>query len=175
MRLNVLLPVLLSILFLGIFSCFLFDIASAEDDFYEISIIEKDYDIFRIREINGRKVVYFNISVTLYNSGNIESDDITVKIEDEDGWYVRNDTLLAHESKTFIFDDHPLLGMTEHRINISFYPTNKNVALTDYNHGEDVLILLPEDKDENSFTPGFEAILLVMAVAIYVFLTRYKK
>lgn len=175
MKSKALLPVLIGILFLGIFSCFLFDISCAEDDFYKISIIEKDYDIFRIREINGRKFVHFNISINLYNSGNIESDDITVKIEDEDGGYVRNDTLTPNESKIFIFDDHPLLGMTEHRINISFYPTNKNIVLTDYNHGEDVLILLPEDKDENSFTPGFEVILLIIAIVIYAFSTRFKK
>lgn len=91
------------------------------------------------------------------------------------GGYIRNGTLMPNESKTFIFDDHPLLGMTEHRINISFYPTNKNIVLTDYNHGEDVLILLAEDKDENSFTPGFEVILLIIAIVLYAFSTRFKK
>jgi len=171
---KVLVPILISILFLWIFSYFLFDLSRAGDDFYEISIIEKNYDIFKIREINDRKCIHFNISITLYNSGNIESDDITVKIVDEDGGYVRNGTLMPNESKTFIFDDHPLLDMSEHRINISFYPTNKNVGLTDYNHGESVLILLTGDKEDDGFTPGFEVILLVTTIVVYVFLTRYK-
>lgn len=173
MKLKMLLLVFIATLFLGGISYSLLGTANAENGDYKISIIEKNYEIFRIREVNDQKWVYFNISITLHNSGGIVSDDITVKIEDEDGWYVRNDTLAAHESKTFIFEDHPLLGTGEHKIDISFYPTDKNVVLTEYNHGEDVLILMPEEN--NNFIPGFEAVLLGMAIVIYVLLIKYRK
>lgn len=160
-------------MFLYILSCLLFNITVAEEEYYEIRIVEKDYDIIRIKEINNRTVVYFNINITLHNLGNLVSEDITVKIEDEDGWYVRNDTLQPHESKKFIFDNHPLLGSGEHRINISYYPTNKNVVLTDYNHGEDVLFLLSENK--NNFTPGFEVGFLIITIVVYVLISKYNK
>ena len=161
------------IMLLFILSCLLFDITAAEVDYYEIQIVENDYDIVGIREINDRKVVYFNISITLHNLGNLVSDDITVRIEDEDGWYVRNGTLQPHESKKFIFDNHPLLGSGEHRINISYYPTNNNVVLTDLNHGEDILMLSSEDK--NNFTPGFDICFLIIAILSYIFIYKYKK
>lgn len=161
------------IMFLFTLSCLLFNITNAEDDYYEIRIIDKGYNVIRIKEINDLKVVYFNISISLHNLGNIVSDDITVKIEDEDGWYVRNDTIQSHESKKFIFDNHPLLGLGGHRINISYYPTNKNVILTEYNHGEDVILLLTEDK--NNFIPGFEAIFLIMIIIANILISRYKK
>ncbi len=161
------------IMLLFMLSCLLFNITIAEDDYYEIQMVEKDYDIIRIRDINDRKVVYFNISITLLNLGNLVSDDITVRIEDEDGWYIRNDTLQPHESKKFIFDNHPFLGSDEHRINISYYPTDKNIVLTEYNHGEDILLLLSEDK--NNFTPGFEAYFLIVTIISYIIISKYKK
>ncbi len=161
------------IMLLFIFSCLLFNITAAEDDYYEIQMVEKDYDIVGIREINDRKVVYFNISITLHNLGNLVSDDITVRIEDEDGWYIRNDTLKPHDSKKFIFNNHPLLGSGEHRINISYYPTDKNIVLTEYNHGEDILMLLSEDK--NNSTPGFGACFLIIVILSYIFIYKNKK
>jgi len=161
------------IMLLFMLSCLLFNITVAEDDYYEIQMVEKDYDIIRIRDINDRKVVYFNISITLLNLGNLVSDDITVRIEDEDGWYIRNDTLQPHESKKFIFDNHPLLDSGEHRINISYYPTDKNIVLTEYNHGEDIIMLLSEDK--NNFTPGFEAYFLIVTIISYIIISKYKK
>ena len=165
---------LISMLLFCVFSGMLTDICNAEDEIYRISLVEKKYECVKTVGSGKQTWVYFDISITLSNTGDVESDDITVEIEDEDGKYYRNYTFQPRESKTFIFDDHPLLEKTEHRINISFYPTNKYIVLNDYNHGEDILIILPKENANNS-TPGFESIFPIIAIAVLVFLKRYKK
>lgn len=175
MKSKVLLTIFISIFCLGFFSGFLVNISSAEDKYYEISIIEKNYEISSIKDIKGRTFVFFNISITLKNSGNMISDDITLEIvgEDEMPLY-KNYTIPAEGYKEFTFDEFYLQGLGEHQVNLSYYPTNID-NWNDYNHGKDVLILQSGGNGDDSSTPGFEAIFLIMTIVVYVFLTRYKK
>lgn len=174
MKSKALLVLIISILCLGFFSGLLSGISVAENGHYELSIVEKNYKIYKTDELAGDTWVYFNISITLHNSGAIESDNITVTIEDEDGIILRrNGTILPGKNKTFRFEDHPLKGMKEHQINISYYPTLANVPVTNYNYGDDVLILLPQGGDDS--TPGFEIIFIIMALVVYALSKRCKK
>ena len=173
MKSKLILTLIIGFLCFGLFFCIFVDTIVAQD--YQISIVDKSYNIHKIREIQDQTFIYYNISITLRNSGNSISDDITVRIMDEDGNYTRNGTIMPDESKTFLFDDHPLLGMTDHTIFIYFYPTDKPDSLDDYHHGEDVLILKYGGDAEDGNTPGFEAVFLFVVIVGYVVIRKYKK
>jgi hypothetical protein len=146
----------------------------SEEDQYTIELIDKKFEVIRIKEFYNRNIVYYKIFITLKNSGNIESDDITVKIEDKDGSYIRNSTIFPNESEVFIFDDHPIISMEDQIINISYFPTDIGTALDESNHGDDKLILKP-NKNENNLIPGFEIIFLFAAIIVYIFYNKYIK
>ena len=141
---------------------------------YSIEIIEKNYTINRTEPSGQLNIVYFDIAINLQNTGNEQSDNITIEITDEDGITLhRNYTFTAGEIHTFTFNNHPLFGMKEHRINISYYPTFPQVAKTIYNNGNTSLILL-EGNNPNS-TPGFETILFLFIIVTYFFIKKIKK
>ncbi len=156
-------------LLLGIFV----DTIAGQDEYYKISIADKSYEITNIDDVHN--IIKYDISVTLRNNGTIESDDITVRIMDEDGNYTRNATIMPGVSKTFLFNNHPLFGLTDHTISIFFYPTDTFAQLTEYNHGEDTLILKYGTTNGDDNTPGFESVFLFILIALYVMVKKYKK
>jgi hypothetical protein len=149
---------------------------SAEDNSYNISIVGKNYTIARIHELPGDDLVFFNISITLRNSGSQESDNMTVEIQDEEmgtNFIHTNGTISPGQIKTFYFLDYPINGMIEHRINISYHPTFESIEWTEFNHGTDVLVLLPEKKNET--TPGFEIVFIFLALILYISYKKFKQ
>jgi len=173
MKLKGILTAVMGLLCFGFLICSLVDTVASQDNYFEVSISDKNYEITKIDDIHN--IIKYNISVTLRNNGTIESDDITVRIMDEDGNYTRNDTIMPGVSKTFLFNNHPLLGLTDHTISIFFYPTDKFAQLNEYNHGEDTLILKYVTTNGDGNTPGFESVFLFILVVLYVTIKKYKK
>ena len=112
----------------------------------------------------------------MQNSGTSTSENTTIQITDEDGFNLtRTAVFSSGESQSFHFNDYPLQGMVEHIINISYYPTSLESIKTDDNSGTAQLILLEgEGTEDETGTPGFELIILVIALALIVMIKRKK-
>ena len=76
-------------------------------------------------------------------------------------------------SRAFVFSDWPLKGMSEHTINISYYPTNLTVEPTEYNSGISTLILL--ESNNKTSTPGFEFIAIFGVLFIVFLIKKYRR
>jgi len=143
------------------------------DNNYEISINDTDYKYIKKIKKGSFTFEYFDISVTLYNSGPDTSDDMTVNLIDEDGSYNLTGTLAPGEEKTFTFDNHPLIGQGNHNIKINFFPTDVNNRRVK-NTGSTTLKISRDKKENNNSVPGFELILLFLSIVIF-YLIIYKK
>jgi hypothetical protein len=136
----------------------------AEDDFYELSILNKSCDL--VETDIAKDIYYYNISIVLANNGTIDSDDITVVIQDEDQINIsRNGTISAGSNMIFIFEKHPLLGDEDHLINISYGPTNNYTPKTTFNSGRDSIKIFGEENKNNS-VPGFEILTIIALIVI---------
>lgn len=172
MKSKIFLLMLISILFFGVFSGVLTEICNAEGRDYNISIEDTTYEVIKIDDSKATVVVYYKISIVLHNSGNKISDDITLEMNDAFGVYLRNGTILPGGSREFVFDDWPLMGLGEHLIDISFYPTDLNIPREEYNSGSTSLVLSADSKGDDKSTPGFEIILVITAIIVITFLGR---
>jgi len=170
---KVFLLVLMCILLTGFFSGNVLETCAAEDEFYKISM-DVSSEFVKTTEIGGDTWVFFNISITLYNSGNIESDDITVKFQDEDSNYTREGSVMPGETKTFIFVEHPLLGLGEHKLGVNYCPTDLSIPMNDDNSGYTTLAVEYGGGDGDSSTPGFEIISLICIMALIVLIRKRK-
>ena len=82
---------------------------------------------------------------------------------------------MPEENKTFIWEDHPMLGFGKHPIEISYYATDE-LKRASYNSGTDSLILNAgnENSDNNSSIPGFDALLTIIAIISCISLYKRK-
>lgn len=161
-------------LFLGVFLGVLTDTCDAENGYYKISIEDISSEFIKTTKKGGVTYVYFNIIVTLYNSGDIESDNITVELQDEFGNYINKGTIKAGETKMFIFGEHPLEGLGKHTLDVSYYPTDINIERTKDNTGSETFTVKHGNNNNDNSTPGFEFIFLISTV-VFVFLIRKRK
>ena len=162
----------LCIVFAGFVFANIGEIGASQDDSYEISITDTAYEKTDVNDVHN--IVYYNISVTLENSGTIESEDITLQITDEDGNYTRNGTILPGSSKTFIFTDHPLIGLNDHTITLSFFPTDEFAQKNEYNSGEDSLTLIYNQGSGSDTTPGFESMLFIFSLSLFLVVKKLR-
>ena len=173
MKSKVFLLMLAGILFTVFFSGNVFEICTAEDEFYKISM-DVSSEFVKTMETGGDTWIFFNISISPHNSGNVESDNITVKLQDEDSNYTQEDSVMPGETKTFIFIEHPLLGLGEHKLGVSYFPTDLSIPMNDYNSGYTTLAVEYGDGDGDSSTPGFAIISLICIVALIVLIRKRK-
>ena len=173
MKSKVFLLMMAGILFTGLFSGNVFEICTAEDELYKISM-NASSEFVKTMETGGNTWIFYNISITLYNSGNVESDNITVKLQDEDSNYTREDSVMPGETKTFIFVEHPLLGLGEHKLDVNYYPTDSSIPKKDDNSGYTTLDVEYRDSDGDGSTPGFDIISIICIMALIVLLRKIK-
>ena len=169
--------VAICLLYFGILSGIFIDSINAQES-YKISITDKSYEISNIQEINGQTIIYYNISITLSNLGDVISDDITLKIVGDDGLPLyRNASILPGDVKKFEWasDEFFLVGATDHYINISYYPTDSDIEVNSDNSGEDVLILKYTGNTGDNNTPGFESVLFILILVGYIIYTKFRR
>lgn len=157
-----------------LFSIFV-DVCISQEEEYKISITDKSYEINKIDE--NHEIIYYNILVTLNNMGAIESDNMTIRIMDEDNVNLTQQvTIMPGESKTFLFEDYPLIGLNDHEISIYYYPTIDKIYIPDRNnHGRDVLILGYTQNNGDNNTPGFGISIIILSVTLFVIINKLKK
>jgi len=178
MKTQLILTTVIYFLYVGLFFGIFVGTIASQENYYKISIADKSYEIYEISERNAQTIIYYDLSIILKNSGNLNSDDVTLEIigDDELPLYV-NDTIPPGGVREFKWEnkDFFLVGPWDHYINISYYPTDPTIGRNENNSGEDSLILKYNEASGNGDTPGFEAVFLLVIIALYVAVKKYKK
>lgn len=171
MRLRLLTLVLGFSLFLFIFINISEDCIAADND-YIISIDNMSYTVLDTKNIGGRTWVSYNISIVLYNSGNLKSDEITVKIYDNLDNLSESKVINPGEYKIYYFLTNLVSG--EHDLEIDYYPKLVDKR-NEYNTGSSTFkigAVASKENDDDNPIPGFEISLFIV---IILFLILRKK
>ncbi len=141
----------------------------------EVSIVgEPTYvlikDIIKNNEIIGK---IYEINITFINNGFNSSEELIVNFTDEEHFSLSKKIILnPSETKVVSFTWSTLL-IKNQQIIVSFYPSNLDIDWNQYNSGSKAFTLyIKDDKDNTTNTPGFEIILLIIAVLIFIFLLK---
>ncbi|MBN2602509.1 MAG: hypothetical protein JXA91_00050 [Candidatus Thermoplasmatota archaeon] len=150
--------------------------ASEQDQFISIDTTKTNYNFLKKEQIGNQIIMYYDIYITLKNSGNSTSDDITLDVTDDGNYpFFQNHTFSPGEDKTFIMEDWIFEGNGVHNITISYYPTNQT-RTNAHNSGSMVLYLYENNPQQNnSSTPGFEVFLIFCAIIFLAVSTKFKK
>jgi hypothetical protein len=163
-----LITIIFFILFVNIFS----SSSNAQDESYHISIIDTSSKYIKTETYGGNTFFYYDISITLHNSGNVPSDSITVKLRDVDGNYSKQSIINPGEFKTFTFDNHPMWQPGDLTVHFNYYATDRNRRAA-HNTGETTLVLNSgNDGVSATSTPGYELLILVIGI---LFISLIKK
>ena len=145
------------------------------DQSISIDTTKTNYNFLKKEQIGNQIIMYYDIFITLKNSGNSISDDIILDVIDDGGYpFIQNYTFSPEENKTFIMENWVFEGEGIHNITINYYPTNES-RKNSLNSGSMVLYINENNQNQNNSTPGFEAFILFMTLIIFFIITKYKK
>mgnify|MGYP006284578287 CR=1 FL=1 len=149
---------------------------------YNIEFVGKDFEFLETKTIGNSKINYYEITVRLTNIGSQVSDDITLAIwEENEGKTMqvkRNSTIQPSEIKKFVFSDWLVEGTGEHTVIYQYSPTNLNSSeQNSYNSGDGSFKINDGTVAENTDTPGFEFISIIIVLYLIVIFkyNKYKK
>ena len=132
--------------------------------------------------VGGTTIREYKIIAILYNSGDIQSVNISVKFKEPQSGIGGNLTmqpasysLMPNETKTFVFENWPTPLSGDIPINISFGPSSPNVIKTEDNFGYYVYTLSINGEKKTTSTPGFEIACILVAIMVLVMGRRIKK
>ena len=132
--------------------------------------------------VGGTTIREYKIIAILYNSGDIQSENISVKFKEPQSGVGGNLTmqpagysLMPNETKTFVFENWPTPLSGDIPINISFSPASSDILVTDENSGYYVYTLSINGNKKTTSTPGFEIAFVLVAIVILVMSRRIKK
>ncbi len=181
MRLKIIMLVMILFLFLNYFSASLTETCTAKETNYKITVTNTDYKYLKTEGSGNQIFTYYKVIITLYNSGNIESDDITVSIwesnEDKKMAIHRNATIPAGETKRFVFGEDGgewiVQGAEGHVLIYEYHATNTS-RINNYNSGSGTFKLKDNSASATTNTPGFGIILIIIAITT-IFILKKKK
>ena len=142
---------------------------SAQD--YELTLVNTDYSKIKEETIGQELVVKYDIMVTLANRGNISSDQITLKLTDDEDFSVTEEYIFdAMETKTFIFEEYPLSGTGNHILTITYGPTNTSIQKTNANSGTETITIEYENTSSNDtpFVQPFYLLSILLIIGIFI-------
>ena len=181
MKFKLVILMMVLFLFLNYLSVSLNDTCTAEESNYKITVTNTDYRHLKTEGSGNQIFTYYKVIITLYNSGNIESNEITVSIwesnEDKKMAIHRSAVIPAGETKRFIFGEDGgewiVQGAPDHVLIYEYHPTN--ISLMDnYNSGSGTFKLKDNPASAATNTPGFEIIIIIIAIGILFFLKKKK-
>jgi hypothetical protein len=124
----------------------------------------------------------YKITALLRNTGDIESTNITVKLKEPQpginaslAMQPESYPLKPNEEKTFVFENWPTSLSGDVLLNISFRPTSPNVLETSENSGFYVYTLHIGNSNTTTSTPGFEVLIVLLAILSLLLIKQIKK
>jgi len=132
--------------------------------------------------IGTKTIREYRITAILYNTGDAKSVNITVKLKDPQPglnatliFQPEDYALKPNEEKTFVFENWPTSLSGDIALNISFKPSSPNVLLTEDNSGSYIYSLHIGDDSTTTSTPGFEVLIVLIAILAFLFTKQIKK
>ena len=169
--------IIIAFVFISLFSGLLIENCCAEEQRAEISIVGEPTYTLTSRVIKNNRVLgrTFLVGVTIHNAGNIKSEELVVNLSDEEGFSLANYTYLdPGETKTISFTWSTMINRDQ-RITISYFPANLDTPWNKYNSGSKTVMIKIEDGLPATSTPGFEFLLVIIAVILIAFLLKKKR
>jgi hypothetical protein len=165
---------------IGILSMVLLPIlGSAQGTGLEIQSVNAQ--LLKTRSPVGTTVIHeYQIIAVLYNNDTATSENITVKFLDPEvnntlNLFPLNATLGPKETKVFTSATWPTALSGPITLNVSFAPRSLEVVLTPKNSGYYHYTLNIPSTQKKTSTPGFEIVLVLCAVALFLLLQRKKQ
>jgi hypothetical protein len=153
------------------------DTCKAEDQVGVYIVGEPSYQLKKSIIKNNKLIGQtYQINVTLYNSGYSRSVEFIVNLTDEDGSLKKNISLEPGETKVVSFT-WSTIKIKKQRLIINFYPSDLDVIRTKYNSGSKSLTINIKDNAQlpATSTPGFEIILVLIAICIVIVRKNFNK
>lgn len=115
----------------------------------------------------------YQVNVTLHNSGNSRSEELTVNLTDATDSLAKKTYLEPGETQIVSFTWSTLI-IKNQRLIINFYPSDLDALWTEYNSGSKSLTVKIEESSgvPATSTPGFEIILLFAAIICIIFFKK---
>jgi hypothetical protein len=149
----------------------------------EVSIKDVTVQLIQTRPPIGTTTIReYRIAAILYNTGDTQSVNITVKLKDPQPglnatliFQPEGYSLKPNEEKTFIFENWPTSLSGDIPLDISFQPSSPNVLLTEHNSGSYIYTLHIGGNTKKTSTPGFEVLVVLMAILAVLFIQQERK
>lgn len=153
--------------------------AGARENGSDLDIVgEPEYELINKITRDGNVIGWsYKINVKIKNNGDRQSEETVVRLTDEDDVSLSKTLKIdAGETENILFN-WSAISNKDQNIEISFFPSNKDKAHTNYNSGSTTFTIIIGDSDgvAGTSTPGFELILTVLAVIIVIFYSNKKK
>ena len=147
----------------------------------DISIKDVSVELLRTRPPVGQRIIReYKISVVLCNTGDTNSTSISVKFLEPEPGITGNLTmqpasysLQPDEEKTFVFENWPTMLTGDVLLNISYRPSSAFVLPNSTNSGYYIYRLSIGNGNTNTSTPGFEALIVLVALFVFLLKRRY--
>jgi len=124
----------------------------------------------------------YRITAIVHNTGDTNSVNITVKLKDPQPglnasliFQPEDYSLKPDEEKTFVFENWPTSLSGDIPLNISFQPSSPNVLVTQYNSDSYVYPLHIGNDTAKPSTPGFEVMIVLIAILALLFIKQIRK
>lgn len=178
-KLKVLIGITIVFFFTSLFSGLLIENCSAEGQRVEVSILEEPTYMLTNKVIKNNRVLgrTYIVSVTIHNAGNLRSKELVVNLSDEEGFSLSNYTYLdPGETKIISFTWSTTINRDQ-LATINFFPSDIDAEWNQYNSGSKTFTIKIGNEDGLSATstPGFEFLLVIIAVILIAFLLKKKR
>jgi len=176
-KLKIFIGIVIVSLFVGLFLGLLIENCSADEQRAEISIIGEPTYKLTNKVIKNNRVLgrTFLVDVTIHNAGDLRSEELVVNFTDEEGFSLADYIYLdPGETKIISFTWSTMLNRDQ-EITINYFPADIDATWNKYNSGSKTVMIKIEDGLPATSTPGFEFLLVIIAVILIAFLLKKKR
>jgi hypothetical protein len=120
---------------------------------------------------------YYEIYVSLYNSGDVKSERLTVNLSDQEGFVLEQDTYVEPGETKIVTFNWSTTYLSNQNMKVNFFPADVYVPTNQYNSGSTSfeIEIVNNNGVPATSTPGFEIIFLISAILIIYFLSKKNK
>jgi hypothetical protein len=143
-----------------------------------LSITDVKHQLLSTKTIGARQAHYFAFFITFSNTGDVETDNITVYFNDPElnaRLEIGSFTLTPNQNITLVYDEWPTTLLGETTINITYSPTEQGVEHTSYNTGTKAYTFTIGALPDNNQTPGFEIIIFLLSLITFILVLEKRK
>ncbi len=142
---------------------------------YDVSFSgEPTYDLIQTLTRNDKIIgKSYKIHIPLYNSGPDNTEEITVNISDEEGFDLFQNVIIGPDETVVVTFNWSTILIRNQLIKVNYYPADIFKDRFDYNSGKtSFTIKVVEDEITGTSTPGFESVLVISAIIVFMLLWK---